>query len=238
MKVPCYEVQPNTYLREPRAVIREDGHEASAAAPVAWDIEHRKSHCLGCRGSQTGRRQYVHHRYGERIDGPTVSKTPDTQVHTLSGPGRSSYCPAVVQGREGKVATPKPEMHGMKKSLGRKPIAKRMSRFLKRSQKQLIRRLHRPMHETGKWLEQALNGWLNYYAVPTSYVYLARCYGRLYWIWMRVLRRRSQRDRATWETMDKLTTRHWPKLRIRHPWPATQFSVKHVCATQTRSHMR
>ncbi len=50
------------------------------------------------------------------MDGPTVSKTPDTQAHTLSGSGRSSYCPAVVQGREGKVATPKPEMHGMKKS--------------------------------------------------------------------------------------------------------------------------
>ena len=45
-----------------------------------------------------------------------MSKTPDTQAHTLSGPGRSSYCPAVVQDREGKVATPKPEMYGMKKS--------------------------------------------------------------------------------------------------------------------------
>ena len=87
-----------------------------AAAPVDWDIEHRKSQYLGCRGSHSGRRQYVHHRYGERMDGPTVSKTPDTQAHTLSGPGRSSYCPAFVQGREGKVATPKPEMHGMKKS--------------------------------------------------------------------------------------------------------------------------
>ena len=50
------------------------------------------------------------------MDGPTVSKTPDTQVHTLSGPGRSSNCPAVVQDRGGKVATPKPEMYGMKKS--------------------------------------------------------------------------------------------------------------------------
>ena len=106
----------NTYLREPCAVIREDGREASAAAPVDWDIEHRKRCGLGCRGFRHGRRQYVHHRYGERMDGPTVSKTPDTQAHTLSGPGRSSYCPAFVQDREGKVATPKPEMYGMKKS--------------------------------------------------------------------------------------------------------------------------
>ena len=122
--------------------------------------------------------------------------------------------------------------------VGRKPIAKRMSRFLRRVKEQLIRRRHRPVHETGKWLGQVLNGWLNYYAVPTSYIHLARCYRRLYWIWMRVLRRRSQRDRTTWETMDKLTARHWPKLQIRHPWPTTRFSVKHVGATQTRSHMR
>ncbi len=123
-------------------------------------------------------------------------------------------------------------------SLGRKPIAKRMARFLKRVKGQLIRLMHRPVHETGKWLGRVLNGWLNYYAVPTSYRYLASCYIRLYWIWMRVLRRRSQRDRTTWDTMDKLTAIHWPKLEIRHPWPSTRFTVKRAGATQGRSRMR
>ena len=53
--------------------------------------------------------------------------------------------------------------------LGRKPIAKRMARFLKRIKKQLIRRMHRKVGETGIWLGQVLKGWLNYYAVPTSF---------------------------------------------------------------------
>ena len=122
--------------------------------------------------------------------------------------------------------------------LGRKPIAKRMARFLKRVKEQLIRRMHRKVRETGKWLGQVLNGWLNYYAVPTSFSYLQRCYERLRWIWMRVLRRRSQKDRTSWEDMQKLTATYWPKLTIRHPWPDARLTVTRAGATRGRSRMR
>jgi len=60
--------------------------------------------------------------------------------------------------------------------LGRKPIAKRMVRFLKRVQAQFIHRMHHPVDEVGRWLGQVLNGWLNYYAVPPSMLSLHRCY--------------------------------------------------------------
>ncbi len=122
--------------------------------------------------------------------------------------------------------------------LGRKPIAKRMARFLKRIREQLIRRMHQPVHETGKWLGQVLNGWLNYYAVPTSTPYLKRCYARLRWIWLQVLRRRSQKDRTKWEQLNALTERYWPKPKVRHTWPDTRFTVMHASATQGRSRMR
>lgn len=122
--------------------------------------------------------------------------------------------------------------------LGRKPIAKRMARFLKRTREELIRRMHRPVHETGTWLGQVLNGWLNYYAVPWSFRSLQRCYRCLRWIWLGVLRRRSQKDRTTWARLDLLTERYWPKLKIRHDWPAKRFAVTHVNATQGRSRMR
>ena len=63
---------------------------------------------------------------------------------------------------------------GGKFGLGRKPIAKRMSRKLRALKNALKRRMHEDERETGQWLGQVLNGWLNYYAVPTSYPHLRR----------------------------------------------------------------
>ncbi len=137
--------------------------------------------------------------------------------------GFTHYCRKTRKGRFG---------------LGRKPIAKRMSRFLKRVKVELTRCMHRPVQETGQWLGRVLNGWLNYYAVPTSMRYLRRCYHRLSWIWMRVLRRRSQKDRTDEARMNTLVARYWPKLEIRHPWPNTRFAVTHDGVTRGKSRMR
>ena len=52
--------------------------------------------------------------------------------------------------------------------LGRKPVAKRVKRTLKRIKDELRRRRHHDPHEAGRWLGRVVNGWLNYYAVPTS----------------------------------------------------------------------
>ena len=120
--------------------------------------------------------------------------------------------------------------------LGRKPIAKRMSRFLKRVKTELLRRMHRPVHKTGQWLGRVCNGW--YDAAWMSYRYLNRCYHRLRWIWLRVLRRRSQKDGMSQKQMDAHTKQYWPKLQIRHPWPNTRFAVMHGGATRGRSRMR
>ena len=107
--------------------------------------------------------------------------------------------------------------------LGRKPINKRMSRFLKRIRQELIRRMHHEVHETGRWLGRVLYGWLNCYAAPTSFRYLRRCYSRPYWIWWRVLRRRFQKDKTSLTDMESLTDKYWPQLKIRHPWSGQVF---------------
>ena len=122
--------------------------------------------------------------------------------------------------------------------LGRKPIAKRLARFLKRVGATLRKRMHQPVHQTGVWLGQVLSGWLNYYAVPWSMPSLQRCYQCLKWIWLCVLRRRSQRDQTTWEQLELLVERYWPKLKIRHDWPARRFTVTHGSATRGRSRIR
>ena len=110
--------------------------------------------------------------------------------------------------------------------LGRKPVAKRMSRTLKRIKEALRRRMHDNVEETAKWLGKVVDGWLNYYAVPTSYLYLNRFMVRLKRMWLSIMRRRSQKDRFSWGHIARLTARHWPKLEIRHPWPAHRLAVR------------
>ena len=122
--------------------------------------------------------------------------------------------------------------------LGRKPVAKRMSRTLKRIKEALRRRMHDNVEETAKWLGKVVDGWLNYYAVPTSYRFLYRFLLRLKRLWLTILRRRSQKDHFKWASIARLTARHWPKLEIRHPWPDQRFAVSAIGgATQGRSRM-
>ena len=73
--------------------------------------------------------------------------------------------------------------------LGRKPIAKRVTRTLKRLKERLRARMHEDVHETAQWLGKVVNGWLN--AVPTSAQTLRGFVRRLEWIWLTTLRRRS-----------------------------------------------
>ena len=122
--------------------------------------------------------------------------------------------------------------------LGRKPIAKRMRRTLKRIRAVLRRRLHDDVTATAKWLGKVVDGWLNYYAVPTSFRYLQRFILVLKRLWLRLLRRRSQRDRIGWAQVAHLTVHYWPKLEIRHPWPNQRFAVSfRKGVTQGRSRM-
>ena len=91
--------------------------------------------------------------------------------------------------------------------LGRKPVSKRMARTLKRIKEELRRRMHDGVNQTARWLGQVLDGWLNYFAVPTSYRYLGRFVQRLKVLWLRTLRRRSQKDRYSGDRMERLTAK-------------------------------
>ena len=72
----------------------------------------------------------------------------------------------------------------------------------KRSGGKLRKRMHADKVATGKWLGQVLNGWLNYYAVPTSYRSLDQFTIAMKRQWLRTLRRRSQRDRHSWDALE------------------------------------
>ena len=111
--------------------------------------------------------------------------------------------------------------------LGRKPIAKRMNRTLQAIQQALKRRMHADERDTALWLGQVLNGWLNYYAVPTSYPHLRRFRYYLQRLWLRILRKRSQQDSFAWERLEALCEQLWPRTRIIHPWPDQRFALRY-----------
>ena len=95
-------------------------------------------------------------------------------------------------------------------------------------------RMHADAWETGRWLGQALRGWYDYYAVPTSGLALYAFEYQVRRIWMRTLRRRSRKDRFRWNRLQRICDRLRSKPQIVHPWPAERFTVK----TERRSRMR
>jgi hypothetical protein len=46
-------------------------------------------------------------------------------------------------------------------------------------------------------------------------------------LWWQALRRRSQKDRTSWDTLDRLATRWLPQPQILHPWPDARFARHH-----------
>ena len=111
--------------------------------------------------------------------------------------------------------------------LRRRTRRDRMRGKLKEVKDELRRRMHQPIPEQGKWLGQVVGGFFGYHAVPTNGPALSAFRHHVTELWLRTLRRRSQKDDFTWERIARLAN-HWlPKPRILHPWPNARFAVKH-----------
>jgi len=64
-------------------------------------------------------------------------------------------------------------------------------------------------------------------AVPTNLGTLVAFHHYVSDLWLRTLRRRSQKDRKAWTDMTKLVAQWLPRPRIQHPWPNQRFAVKY-----------
>jgi len=103
--------------------------------------------------------------------------------------------------------------------------SKRMRRKLSEVKAELRWRMHRPIPEQGRWLASVLRGHCNYYAVPENIRALNAFRHEIIRYWLKALRRRSQRDRLTWERMQRLAARWLPTARILHPWPEVRYDA-------------
>src|SRR5579864_3055948 len=103
----------------------------------------------------------------------------------------------------------------------------RMRTKLTEIKKELRKRMHQPIPEQGRWLAQVVRGYFAYHAVPTNGLRISAFRYHVVQYWLRTLRRRSQKDRFTWERIKRLANDWLPQPRTLHPWPSARFAVKY-----------
>jgi group II intron reverse transcriptase/maturase len=110
----------------------------------------------------------------------------------------------------------------------RKTARKKFHAKLADLKAKLKRKMHADVPDVGSWLQSVLRGWYRYYAVPANYVRLRQFRDALRKMWLRVLRRRSQRGRRVpWEKFAQVCKRWLPSPKILHPYPDVRFSGQH-----------
>lgn len=107
----------------------------------------------------------------------------------------------------------------------RQTMRKKMQRKLSELKEELRKRMHWSIVEVGKWLRSVIVGHNRYYGVPGNSRKLSAFRHHLVCQWWHTLRRRSQRQRMTWERINRIATRWLPPPRIYHPYPTERLRV-------------
>ena len=116
----------------------------------------------------------------------------------------------------------------------RQTMRQRWQAKLKALKKELRRRMHLPIPDVGAYLRSVVGGHVRYYGVPRNGRAISSFRGAVIRLWWRVLRRRSQKSRLSWERMKRLCTRWLPPAHICQPYPYARVAAM----TQGRSRMR
>ena len=109
----------------------------------------------------------------------------------------------------------------------RKTRRDRMRTKLRMIKEEMWRRLHQSIAEQADWLKHVVQGYFNYYAVPTNFRALAAFRTEIARRWHRALTRRGDRTKLTWTKMKRLIDTWLPKAGILHPWPDKRFAVSY-----------
>jgi hypothetical protein len=74
---------------------------------------------------------------------------------------------------------------------------------------------------------EVVRGFLAYHTMPTNSVALSEFRGIVLWHCLRAFRRRGQRDKTTWISINQLANRRIPSPRVLHLWSSQRFAVKY-----------
>ena len=110
---------------------------------------------------------------------------------------------------------------------------KKMRAKLAELKVELRRRMHHPVREQSAYLRSVLVGHFRYYGVPNNAPRMQAFRRSVAWLWIRSLRRRSQKHRLTSDRQRRLL-RLLPSPYICHPWPQQRLGV----ITRGKSRMR
>jgi len=110
----------------------------------------------------------------------------------------------------------------------RKTIGRRMAAQLKDIQTKLKQRMHDAMGDTEKWLQSVVRGYFQYHAIPGNEAQRKAFRKDVLRLWLRQLRRRSQKSRWTMERFQECLAVLLPEVCILHPYPTARFDAKHI----------
>ena len=106
-------------------------------------------------------------------------------------------------------------------------MGKRLAAKRKEMGATLRQRRHRSLAETIRWLQSTVRGYFQYHAIPGNEERLRAFRHGVLRLWMRQLRRRSQRSRWTWERFLERLGVLIPEVQIPHPYPSVRFAATH-----------
>jgi group II intron reverse transcriptase/maturase len=109
----------------------------------------------------------------------------------------------------------------------RKTIGKRMAAKLRDIKVKLRQRMHERIAGTATWLQSVVRGYFQYHAIPGNEATLKSFRQGVLRLWMRQLRRRSQRSRWTWPRFLQCLGVLLPEVHVLHPYPDARFDAKH-----------
>ena len=107
----------------------------------------------------------------------------------------------------------------------RKTIGKRLAAKRKDIQQKLRRHMHDAIETTGKWLQTVVRGYFQYHAIPGNEQRLRAFRNDVLRLWLRQLRRRSQRSSWSWESFLAKLAVNIPQAAVKHPYPEVRFDA-------------
>jgi len=109
-------------------------------------------------------------------------------------------------------------------ALRRLSIAKRVRAFLQKVKQELQKRYAWSVARQGSWLRSKVRGYFQYHGIPGNSGTLETVRREINRMWLRVLRRRGQRDEMTWQKLNRWVRRWIPSTKIVHPYPNQRFA--------------
>lgn len=110
-------------------------------------------------------------------------------------------------------------------ALQRRTISKRLRAFLHEVKRQLRVRWAQTPREQGEWLGSVVRGYMQYHGVPGNRIALETVRREVNRMWLRALRRRSQKHDLHWARFTRWVKRWIPSTRIVHPYPNQRFAL-------------